>query len=256
MSSAFADEDRPVAHPRDSARCARSSRRCSRRSANASRSPPSGIGSQPTKSVSQAYGAPLQLGVLVQVVVDVPGLVADPRGRRAPRSTRSWNTMKLATRISSIRRSAWKRAGRARRPRPRSVRTRWPACADAGCTCSPRALEHARHRLLGEPVDLQRRGAARAARRRWPGRARVARGRSARRGRARAGARASAARRGTPARRAASRSTNSRISRLTAHRIAGQREVAAALDSDELAAGHPERRASPRAYGVIRSSSP
>ena len=44
----------------------------------ASRSPRSGIGSQPTKSVSQQYGRRLQLGVLVQVVVELPRLVSDP----------------------------------------------------------------------------------------------------------------------------------------------------------------------------------
>ena len=41
-----------------------------------------GIGRKPTKSVSHAYGAVLQLGVLVQEVVDLPRLVADPEVER------------------------------------------------------------------------------------------------------------------------------------------------------------------------------
>ena len=40
--------------------------------------------------------------------------------------------------------------------------------AEPGWTCSPRALEHRRDRVLGEPVDLRGRGGACGARRRSP----------------------------------------------------------------------------------------
>ena len=50
----------------------------------------------------------LQLGMLVPVMVDVPGLVGDRRDRSRLRSTASWKIMKFAISTSSIRRIAWK----------------------------------------------------------------------------------------------------------------------------------------------------
>ena len=49
------------------------------RSQDASAVPPSGIGSQPTKSVSQQNGARFEFGVLVKEAVELPRLVADPQ---------------------------------------------------------------------------------------------------------------------------------------------------------------------------------
>ena len=75
-------------------------------------------------------------------------------GRTARRSTTSSKTMKLLTRISSIRRIAWKAWRSCSPPRPRRGPTRWPA-ADAGWTRSPRVLQHPGDRVLGQPVDLE-----------------------------------------------------------------------------------------------------
>ena len=102
-----ADEHRPVAQRAGSARRARPSRRCSRRSARASRRAAVGH-RQPADEVGHpGERRPLELGVLVQEVVEVPAPRRRPTGRTARRSTRSSKTMKLATRISSIRRIAW-----------------------------------------------------------------------------------------------------------------------------------------------------
>ena len=94
--------------------------------------------------------------------------------------------MKLATRISSIRRMAWKACRSCSPTRTRCGRTRWPGSALAGWTRSPRASST---RVTGcwASQSISRSGwQARAARRRSRRRAGRGRGRSARRGTARA----------------------------------------------------------------------
>jgi len=63
---------------------------------------------QPADEISQpCVGSPFLLRVLVQVVVEFPRLVADPQVVRVLAGN-VWKTMKLARRISSIFRQAWK----------------------------------------------------------------------------------------------------------------------------------------------------
>ena len=120
-----------------------------------------------------------------------------------------------------------------------------------GCV-SPRVLQHRGDRDAGPASRSPGRDAAGAARRRWPRRGGRGRGRSARRRTARA-SRADAAprvqRRGAagPAR-AGARSTNSRISRLTLHRVAGVRAVPRAGQLDQL--GPPLRARGQRSAGA------
>ena len=109
---------------------------------------------QPADEVGQPdVGGPLLLGVLVEVVVELPGLVADPEVVVLSR-TRSWNTMKLASRISSMRRSAWKQcrscSADSHSMWPRLVRQLGARRMDALAAC----LEH---RVTGAvpPVDLE-----------------------------------------------------------------------------------------------------
>ena len=149
-----ADEDRPVAHARDSGRSARSSRRCSRRSgaprarrrraSAASRRSRSATRRRPTSAPGSRAGSSR-----------APTPRRRSTGRTARSRTTSWKTMKFASRISSIRRSAWKQCrscpadsdcdvrGLARQLRARRV--------DALAA----RLEHGCHRMLGQPVDLE-----------------------------------------------------------------------------------------------------
>ena len=106
------------------------------------------------------------------------------------------------------------------------------SCARRGVDALARRLEHARHRVLGEPVDLQLRDAARAARARSPGRAARGRGRSGDETKsARADARVAAARRA--ARRAGAEAKLAQISRLTrtGSRAAGEWPAPATVTS-------------------------
>ena len=137
-----------------SGRSARSSRRCSRRSGPPrARRRRASAASRRSRS-AQAYAEPLQLGVLVQEVVDVPGLVADPQvvGLVA---TRSWKTMKFASRISSIRRIAWKACRSCSADSVSMWRDSLARCALAGMDPLAARLEHRGHRMLGQPVDLE-----------------------------------------------------------------------------------------------------
>ncbi len=138
-----------------SARSARSSRRCSRRSGSASRSPPSGIGMQPTKSVSHTYGARSSARGSRAGSSRAPRPRRRSRCRRARSRTTSWKIMKLASRISSMRRSASKQCSSWLRGfAPRCVPTRWRAARWRG-GCARPGREHRRDRVLGEPVDLE-----------------------------------------------------------------------------------------------------
>ena len=117
-------------------------------------SPPSGIGSKPTKSVSQQNGGSFQLRVLVQEVIELPRLITDPEVV-ALVATTSWNSMKFATRISSMRRSAWKQC----RSCSADSDSMW---LDSLARCRARRmdalalrLEDPGDRILGEPVDLE-----------------------------------------------------------------------------------------------------
>ena len=163
--------------------------------------------------------------------------------------------MKLLTSISSIRRSASKQC-RSCSPDSASM------CAGlAGEPAAGRvhplagALEHAGDRVLGEPVDLHVVVALRAA----PGRSRRrggrGRGRSARRGR---GPSSAAQRPRTQVGGGGRCEPRGEVADqvVDLHRVAGERDVAAALEDDELAAGELGDRARPRACGLIRSRSP
>ena len=104
-------------------------------------------------------------------------------GRSGSSRTTSWKTMKLATRISSIRRIAWKQC-RSCSPDSRLDVARLAGEVRAGrvdpLAARPRAP---RHRVLGQPVDLEL-GVSGGARRRSRRRAGRGRARSARRCRA------------------------------------------------------------------------
>src|SRR4051794_12312955 len=73
-------------------------------------------------------GRGLELGVLVQEVVDLPALVGDPDVERLLLHE-VWKTMKLAQKISSSRRNIWN-ACRACSPASAST------CAASGASCS------------------------------------------------------------------------------------------------------------------------
>ena len=97
----------------------------------------------------------LQLGVLVQEVVDVPRLVADDEvvvlvldDVVEDHEVVDEDLVHPADRLEGVQVVLG-------RTRPRCGPTRWPASADAGWTRSPRVLEHRGDRVLGEPVDLQ-----------------------------------------------------------------------------------------------------
>ena len=167
--------------------------------------------------------------------------------------------MKFATRISSIRRIAWKRAGRARRTRARCAPTRWPASALAGWTRSPSRLAAPRSPGAARASRSRGRGAAARSssaiarsRRAWP--SPIGEETIQRPLRRRAAARPRRA-----ARRAAARSTNSRSSRLTCTGSRAVRHVAGALERDELrrrsARPAPRRRACGRIAVVGRRGS-
>ena len=124
-------------------------------------------------------------------------------------------------------------------------------------------LEDARHRVLGQPVDLEIGVKAYAARRRSRRRARRGRGRSARRCRAPAWAgcdRASSAG-PVPAQRAAPLGRRRVSTRFVPHRIAGLRRVAGPLEAEvpeAHRAGRPprRRRASTRSSSVPCTTRP
>ena len=63
--------------------------------------------------------------------------------------------MKLASRISSIRRHAWKTLSSCSRDSAAMWRDSLASSALAGWMRSPQRLEHARDRVLREPVDLE-----------------------------------------------------------------------------------------------------
>ena len=63
--------------------------------------------------------------------------------------------MKLATRISSIRRIAWNTCRSCSADSDSMCADSLARPADAGWMRSPRGLEHAGHRVLGQPVDLE-----------------------------------------------------------------------------------------------------
>ena len=63
--------------------------------------------------------------------------------------------MKLASRISSIRRHAWKTLSSCSRDSAAMWRDSLASRALAGWMRSPQRLEHARDRVLREPVDLE-----------------------------------------------------------------------------------------------------
>ena len=153
--------------------------------------------------------------------------------------------MKLATRISSIRRQAWKQCRSCSADSDSMWRDSLASSRLAGCTRSPRGLERRRDRVLREPVDLEvgvqpaqlagdgdvAPGVAEADRR-----GQVERALAAGRGRA-SSVRGAAPRRGEVAQQ-----------QVDPHRVARVRAVAGALEHDELAAGHA-RRAAARASG-------
>ena len=110
---------------------------------------------QPADEVGEpGVRGPLELRVLVQVVVELPCLVADPEVVVRVGTT-SWKTMKLAIRISSIRRQAWKQWRSCSADSDSMWPTRWPARRSAGWTRSPSGLEDRRDGVLCEPVDLE-----------------------------------------------------------------------------------------------------
>ena len=63
--------------------------------------------------------------------------------------------MKLASRISSIRRHAWKQCRSCSADSHSMWRDSFARCALAGWMRSPSRLEHRRDRVLGQPVDLE-----------------------------------------------------------------------------------------------------
>ena len=143
--------------------------------------------------------------------------------------------MKLATRISSIRRQAWKQCRSCSADSDSMWRDSLASCAARRVHPLAGGLEHRGHRVLREPVDLQvgmQRGAARARSRCRAGRGRA---RSARRGRARACARL---RPRVQLRAAAAGRDELAQQPVDPHRVARVRAVAGALERDERAAGH------------------
>ena len=161
--------------------------------------------------------------------------------------------MKLATRISSIRRSAWKQC----RSCSADSDSMWPrlvgqvARSPGGCA-RPRASSTRGDGILREPVDLAGRVRARAARGRSRRRAGRGRARSARRRRAPAAARPGGARSGRARAAVRPRRVVDEVAQreVDLDRLARVRGVAAVVDRHQLAAGR--RRPAPwrRAYGV------
>ena len=242
-----ADEDRAVADAAGSARCARSSRRCSRRSGTPrARRLRASAGSRRSRSArrtapSSARGSRAGSG-------RPPRPRRRSRGRNRSSRTTSWKSMKFAQRISSIRRIAWN-ACRSCSPASRSMcaalageLARWP-----GGSLSPRASQHGRHRLLGEPVDLEPGHLpAQLVRDRdvAPGVAEADRRRDEQRALGAVVRRASS----VAPRRAAAGDALGELAQqqVDLHRVARLRRVARALEPDELAAGQlgrPARRA-------------
>ena len=131
---------------------------------------------QPADEVGQPRERePLQLGVLVQEVVDVPRLVADHQVVRRLLDDVVEDHEVVDQDLVHLPDAPGRRAGRARRTRPRCGRTRWPARRDAGWIRLAGILQHPGDRVLGEPVDLQVRGgsacscwAMARSRRAWP----------------------------------------------------------------------------------------
>ena len=190
-------------------------------------------------------------------MVDLPRLVADRRRRSPVRVTTSWNTMKSATRISSIAPPGLEQCSRARRFATRCGADSLATTGScAGCTCSPGVLEHSRHGVLGEPLDLEVGMEPRGARRRSPGPVGRGRARSAtrRKGprRVRFRLRAHRPRPGRPLIR---RSTKSRIRRLTRtrSRTSGRWPAPSSTTSSPRVAGPGPQ---PGPAGLSRSSSP
>ena len=162
------------------------------------------------------------------------------RGRSRPRSTACWKRMKFAIRISSIRRIA----SNACRSCSSDSSSMWRDSLASRCAQRVDALaargEQSRHRILGQPVDLQVRDGACAARARSRGRGGRGRGRSAMTGRAPA-CRASALR--AAARRPGAGIAEPPIEEVVDQRVdlgreARLRAVAGAGQGCELGAGH------------------
>ena len=177
----------------------------------------------------------LELGMLVPVMVDVPGFVGDDQVVAA-RSTASWKIMKFVISSSSMRRIAWK-ALRSCSPDSSSMwRNSLASRALSGWMRLAVGRQQARHR---DPAPASRpagRAGACAARGRWRCRAGRGRGRSARRDRAPSSARGRGASAGLGAARPSRRSRKSLISGIALGGIAAERIVAAAGDGHELAA--------------------
>ena len=185
MSSAVADEDRPVPDPRVAGDVLD---HLGVVVGGEERLVVAAVGHrQPADEVGQpAVGGALLLRVLVQEVVELPRLVADPQvvvlladDVVEDHEVGDEDLVHPPPRLEAVQ-VVLGRLGLD------VAATRWPARRWPGGSRSPFGLEHGGDRVLRQPVDLRDRGGACAARRRWRRRAGRGRARSARRRRARA----------------------------------------------------------------------